>query len=503
MALSISNLLDPKSFLNSLQPSMAMKTTTPATNFPATTSPSTAVQKPATTSTAGLISSPSKNTSSAAQNGVAGYYYDQPIYSGQDVAAQLAAIDASRNGSTGTQTTTPETTKTTKTTKTKGLVSPTTPTYGSIVSGLVDASSPSKNQTDLLKKLTQAGEQNTILGDQARQIAEMYGPEIARVGGLGAGANAAYGSTGSNIVGEGNAAIASANASARMNALAAGETAQLAGNSQQLTAQNQLQGAYGTALGGANTQQAQTISGLGTAAGFAVPTPTSYGQTVFNPLTGEFSGGNANLDPQTAASQLAQEVTSGRMTYDQAVASLGYAGGAGQQFLNQALQGSGYNIPLGQATVAGQANAIGQLPALESANTAAEGIKSKIVTYLASNPQLNPSALAVGNTLQQWIQGKQLTDPKYQTLFNYLNEYTNTLAPILGVGGDPTNLKTQIAQSFINAAASGQSIATVLDNMQTLSAGKLQDLRSGATGGGVVSSPITGSGTGTGSIWDF
>jgi hypothetical protein len=82
-----------------------------------------------------------------------------------------------------------------------------------------------------------------------------------------------------------------------------------------------------------------------------------------------------------------------------------------------------------------------------------------------------------------------LTDPKYQTLFNYLNEYTNTLAPILGVGGDATNLKTEIAQSFVNGVASGQSIAEVLNNIQTLSHGKIQDMRSGATGGGVVSSP--------------
>lgn len=469
-------------------------------------SPSTAVQGPAATSTAGLLGAPKKNAGSSAQNGIAGTYQGQSIYSGKDVGAQIAAIDASlkNSGSTQSQDTSGSTPSLgIGTTKTKGLVTPAPTTYDSLISGLVSASKPSSTQTGLLKQLTQAGDQNTGIGQQAQYIAGQYAPEIARIGKLGADATAEYGSTGSNVVGEGNAAIASANASSRMNALAAGETAQLAGNQQQLTAQNQLQSAYGTALGGANTQQAQTISGYSAAAGYGQPSPASYGQTVFNPLTGGFSGGNANLDPQTAASHLAEEVKAGRMTYDQAVSSLGYAGGAGQQFLNGALQGSGYNIPLGQATVQGQAQTIGQLPAMESANTAAEGIKSKITTYLASNPQLNPSSLAVGNTLQQWIQGKQLTDPKYQTLFNYLNEYTNTLAPILGVGGDPTNLKTQIAQSFINAAASGQSIATVLDNMQQLSTGKISDLRSGATGGGVVSSPITGSGTGSGGKYDF
>lgn len=253
------------------------------------------------------------------------------------------------------------------------------------------------------------------------------------------------------------------------------------------------------------TEQQLQQAALSSAATYAQPSVAGYGQTTFDPLTGTFSGGQDGLDPRSVAIDLAQKVANNEMTYEQAVASLGYAGGAGQQFLNQALQGvaPNFNIPRSTATITGQADVFGQLPALESADTAAEGIKNKITTYLASNPQLNPSALAAGNVLQQWIQGKQLSDPKYQTLFNYLNEYTNTLAPILGVGGDPTNLKTQIAQSFINAAASGQSISEVLENIQGLSRGKIQDIRSGAAGGGVVSTPQTGGGTGSGGLYDW
>jgi hypothetical protein len=138
---------------------------------------------------------------------------------------------------------------------------------------------------------------------------------------------------------------------------------------------------------------------------------------------------------------------------------------------------------------------LSNIPALQSANTAAEGIKNTITNYLGANPSLNPSELAAGNLLQQWIQGKQLTDPKYQTLFNYLNEYTNTLAPILGVGGDPTNFKTQIAQGFINAAASGQSITQVLNAMSQLATNKIHDMQSGALGGGTTVSQ-NGGGTG-------
>ena len=89
-----------------------------------------------------------------------------------------------------------------------------------------------------------------------------------------------------------------------------------------------------------------------------------------------------------------------------------------------------------------------------------------------------------------------MTDPKYQTLFNYLNEYTSTLAPILGVGGSATNLKTEIAQSFVNAQASGASIKEVLNNIESLADNKIQNLKSGAVGGGVVSGGTVPSGEG-------
>lgn len=49
---------------------------------------------------------------------------------------------------------------------------------------------------------------NRAIGDEARRMSEMYGKEIARVGDLGAGAVAGNLSTGTNVVGSGNAAIA-------------------------------------------------------------------------------------------------------------------------------------------------------------------------------------------------------------------------------------------------------------------------------------------------------
>lgn len=126
------------------------------------------------------------------------------------------------------------------------------------------------------------------------------------------------------------------------------------------------------------------------------------------------------------------------------------------------------------------------------ANTAAKGIENTITQYLQQNPSLNPSELTVGNKLSQWIQSGQFGDPKYQTLGAYLNEYISTLAPILGVGGDTTNLKTEIAQSMINAAASGKSISEVLKNISKLADDKLANIGSAGQGGGVVAGGTSG-----------
>lgn len=136
--------------------------------------------------------------------------------------------------------------------------------------------------------------------------------------------------------------------------------------------------------------------------------------------------------------------------------------------------------------IQGQQNAGQNAAGMNVANIASKGIKSTIDQFIQQNPQLNPSDLTFANNIAQWASGQQLGDPKYQTLANYLNEYISTLAPILGVGGDTTNLKTEIAQSFINARASGQSISEVLTNIEKLADDKLKNIVSAGQGGGQV-----------------
>lgn len=201
-------------------------------------------------------------------------------------------------------------------------------------------------------------------------------------------------------------------------------------------------------LTGAQNQASRAQSGAGTVLTSGLLGTVAPGQVPFSPLTGE----------------------AGNLT------GVGNEGlfGAG------AIQGQ---IALGQ-----------QYPALVSAHTQAQSIEGQIENYLAQNPSLNPSNLTDVNKIAQWLLSGKLGDPKYQTLANYLNEYISTLAPILGVGGDVTNLKTEIAQSFLNGAASGQSISEVLKNIDSLATQKLNAMRQ--TGQGAIAPAVSTSQSG-------
>lgn len=213
---------------------------------------------------------------------------------------------------------------------------------------------------------------------------------------------------------------------------------------QQAALAGQLQGASNV-LGQANTQQGLQQQALSTAAGLAAPVG-AQALGFYNPVTGQYSQ---------------------------------YGGGQGQGGAFTAGQVQG-NVGLGA-----------QYTQMNAANTAAKGYENTINTYLRDNPGLNPSDLTVVNGMMQWG-GSQLGNPKYQTLANYLNEYANTLAPILGAGGSITDYKTGLAQSLVNGKASGQSIAEVLANISKAADDKLANMQSAGTGGGVVAGGSAG-----------
>jgi len=163
--------------------------------------------------------------------------------------------------------------------------------FSGLVSRVVGASNPTGVQTGLVSDLQNIGLGNQAIGERAQDISDKYAPEINRIGQLGAGAVAGNLSTGTNVVGSGNANLAAMSVSSRIDALQKAMNAELSGVDKQLTAQSQQAGAFGQALGGANTQQAQQISGLGTATGFAQPVQVPYSNQFVNPQTGQSAGG--------------------------------------------------------------------------------------------------------------------------------------------------------------------------------------------------------------------
>lgn len=78
----------------------------------------------------------------------------------------------------------------------------------------------------------------------------------------------------------------------------------------------------------------------------------------------------------------------------------------------------------------------------------------------------NPDPIQLGNFARQWIAGNAVSDPQYANVINDLSEIANTIAPVLGTPGNPTNMKTIIAQELVPRLLQGQDIGTVLDNLE-------------------------------------
>ncbi len=188
-----------------------------------------------------------------------------------------------------------------------------------------------------------------------------------------------------------------------------------------------------------------------------------------NALTGQLNALQAargqGESAQASAAGLAQPVTgiplgTGSMTYDK----------NGQPVMN-----SGSPFQAGQ--VSGE-QALGQQYAQNvSANNQAVAVKNQIVNFLNTTP-INPSDFTDLNSVVGLLSGK-VSDPKYQQLASQLNEYLQTITPILGVGGDSTDYKAGLAQSMLNARMSPEAIVQQLNTLSQTAATKLEQQKLG------------------------
>jgi len=193
--------------------------------------------------------------------------------------------------------------------------------FRGILDSLLGASGPTKEQERARKEMEKISKGNKAIADEAKRTSDMYGKEIARVGTLGAGAVAGNLSTGSNVVGSGNANLASQAASSRIQALGTAQKAALEGTGQQLTGQEQAAQAFRPSLEATLTQQQQQLSGLSSAGGLAQPVQVPYSNQFIDPMTGQSAGGAglggyAGFNAAQTAVELAGQYPDAGVQYD-------------------------------------------------------------------------------------------------------------------------------------------------------------------------------------------
>jgi hypothetical protein len=351
--------------------------------------------------------------------------------------------------------------------------------YNALIASIRNASDPNKTQKGLIDILSKTAAGNAPIGESARAISDKYAAELNRVGQLGAGAVAGNLSTGSNVVGSGNANLAAQSVSARMNALTQAQNAELAGVQQQLTAQGQAAGAYGTALGGANTQQGQQITGLGSAAGFAQPVQVAPGSTLLSPTSGQTVagglGGYVNYNTAEQVMGLISQYPDAGYQYNPALTPQQNLTAAQQAIqASPTYQKGTYGVP-GQGSVLGattiQAAQSGYQQSAQQYNdlyatfTNADALAENVLGIL-SQGGINPTDVKYANQTIKQI--KRQFSSEQQTRFDVaLQEARNAFGGIVASYGGQT--PTDIGEAYntlLNPDSSMGAIGAAIEQLK-------------------------------------
>ncbi len=458
----------------------------------------------------------------------AGTYWGTPINTSGDVAAQVRAVDTQRKGLVpppGAPAKEDRKSKGNTPSKNENGPAASPLSFPGAVGDLSAASRQSPTQAGLIQRTAQSGDSARAIGDRALALSEKYGAEIARVGQLGAGAVAGGLSTGTNVVGSGNAAIASQSASSRMSALSQAQQAALEGTGQQLTAQSQQASALTQALGGANTGQSNTISGLGAAAGLGQPQVAGVGQTSFNPLTGQYAQGVGGFAPEVMQ-QYAQMAANGQYA---AIPSFVTGNPVLNAQLNEAAkainpsytplgsqaQGAAFQSNITTSGTAGTDIARSGLQGatmeyqdMSAINSAADAQASQVQSVLAASG-LNQGAPAFTKALNTL--GGQLGDAKVTELQTAVTELQNIYSQLLNTGGTTPTGSEEQALAILSPYSTPEQIDAAIRQLQAAaynklqaSYGKVQSYQSNL-GGGASPAPSAGGQqtSGGSSLYDF
>lgn len=348
-----------------------------------------------------------------------------------------------------------------------GLVAP--GTFPGIVEDLRARSQTTNEQDRLRYKTEQEAMKNRGIAERAAAISDQYGAEIARVGQLGAGAVAGNLSTGSNVVGAGNAAIASQSASQRMDALAAGQAAQLEGTGQQLTAQDQITNALTNTSNVANTQQQIGVSGLSQAGGLAQPVQVAPGSTLFSPVGGEQVagglGGYVNYSTAEQVMGLISQYPDAGYAYNSALSPQQNLQAAQQAIqASPTYQRSTFGAPgassfIGGAQLQAAGNLTGEAAQIQAQAGAAES-NFELLLNVARQGGVNQTNVPILNTLKRNVERGTTSSEAVTTFNSVIQSVRAQYASILG-GGTPTDASRSEAASQIPDDISIQALETI------------------------------------------
>lgn len=269
--------------------------------------------------------------------------------------------------------------------------------------------------------------------DRYNKLAE----DIANIGIQGAKAQAGYQTTGTTPVAEGNAAIIARTAAAQQQALGTQQQAAL------------------TAAGLGQTQQQLQQQALGTVAGLA-PEAARY----------EAFGGT-ELSPQNRAQELAQQVRDGLISPQAAESQMNSLyGGAGATFLNQALQGTGYNYITGAARAASQASNIQQqqTAGVDIARSGLSDATQQYVSMTGASQYAGQQSGAVNQILEKTGLNNVSSTDYNKALNNLKGRFSDTDFAALNVALREAQIAYQNLLSTAGGTPSGneaQAIATL------------------------------------------
>jgi hypothetical protein len=369
----------------------------------------------------------------------------------------------------------------------KNVASDGTVTFKGILSSLLGASNPTKEQNRARKEMERIAAGNKAIADEAKRTSDMYGQEIARVGNLKAGAVAGNLSTGSQVVGSGNANLAANAATTRMDALAAAQKAALEGTAQQLTGQEQQANAFKPSLDAALTQQQQQIGGIGTAGGLAAPLNIPYSAGGFDPITGQQIagglGGYAGYNAAQQAFDLTGQYPDAGVQYDPNLSPQ-----ENLQRIQQAISSSNsyskdvFGVP-GQSSFAGAS----------TAQTARSGYDQSFQTYQEINKQKSYADIVAGqlstvmsqygigandvrklNEVNNYIE-RQFGSEGQSAFQTALAEAQRAYSSLLTIGGGtvPTEA-TAAANTILNPNATVQQINAAIQQLKFAGEARLQ-----------------------------